>query len=419
MNYLIALLILTSFTLSIGEPTRANLVPSDADLSAIQWSPDGSKLAISTTSGVYVYDEEFALVAQYLTNGSPSDPNYVRPNPYWSPDGTHLAVGRTILDAVTLIPSSTTNSIFPLAQWSPDGQYAISLSADYLGTEWYDAQTGALARRVVFHDLIVSVTQFPFLSPDGTRFVSRVGNNLLTILDAVTGETLSETEFPHQISPFVWDNTGTRVAYWSIENTLASTPGSIAQPGNTGRGYLVSVQIMDVVSNQVIVRSAPLNDYPSWLQWSNDNSMVIGPVGNNVVRAWDSSTGEILGEASFPGVIVATDISPFGGRYAAALGEVPPLLVMSETSVSAIAYPLQTQFEGKLQIVVPSFLNDYLQRVAANCDLQPALEQSLVQEIDNNRLEAFATDVGNLPDAQIAPGCRADLLAVAQALQAQ
>ncbi len=416
---LLTVALLVSLMVTLDETTHAGLIPSDADLSAIQWSPDGSKLAISTFSDVYVYDEDFRLLGQYLTDASPSDPNHVRPNPRWSPDGTRIAAGRMILDAATVTPSSTTDSIFPLGQWSPDGRYAISLAADYRGTEWYDAQTGTLARKVVFRDLIVSVTQFPFLSPDGTRFVSRVGNDLLTILDAVTGETLSETDFPYEVSPFVWDNTGTRVAFWSYENTLASTPGSIPQTGNTGRGYLVYVHIMDVVKNQVIVKSAPISNYPRWLQWSNDDSMIIGPLGDNSIRAWESSTGELLGEASFPGEIVASDISPFGGRYAVALGALPPLLAMAQTSGNMTAYPLQTQLEGRLQIVVPAFSNDYLQRVTANCDLQPALERSLMREVGNDTLEAFTERLTNMTDSQIPPGCRADLLAVATALQAQ
>jgi len=68
---------------------------------------------------------------------------------------------------------------------------------------------------------------------------------------------------------------------------------------------------------------------------------------------------------------------------------------------------------------VPAPSLKLLDTIAKQCNASPEVEQSLTTSITSNQLEALTSTVESLTAEQIPPACAADLIAVAQALEAR
>ncbi len=106
------------------------------------------------------------------------------------------------------------------------------------------------------------------------------------------------------------------------------------------------------------------------------------------------------------------DFSPYGGRIAFSELVLPSLL---ETTIITPQKNARLLGGGLIQVVVPDPTIERLNAIAEGC-LAPEIGVASVS--DEARLPEFVTTIEALSDEQIPPGCKADLLAVAEAIQA-
>lgn len=74
---------------------------------------------------------------------------------------------------------------------------------------------------------------------------------------------------------------------------------------------------------------------------------------------------------------------------------------------------------GLVQIIVPAPSLERLRLLTERCGMADVTEGALLAQAEMSHLPAFIQQVETLNEDQIPPGCAADLIAVAQALQAQ
>jgi WD40 repeat protein len=384
----------------------------------IDWSPDGSRVALTSYDGVRLYDANFQPAGFFAYTVDQYAPDFITPGAFWSPDGTRLTAGAVILDAKTLQPLVTTKATMSLAQWSADGKYISTLSLlDPLSIERYDAQTGNLAGNISFDGRRVIRVTIP--NPDESRFVLD-GGDAIEVAD-VTGKTLVRYQYPYRVNALRLSPDGRRLAYQSIETVPISTPGSLPNAGNTEWGTLLHAFIIDVNTGKTLMQSEPLNDQLAGFQWSPDGTQLAGMLGTSAMITWDTATGKVVDAYFLPaGKGISTwAYSRFGGRLTLAVHDLPAVSATVNTGRMPVSTFNQVFLDGSIQVIVPAPSLEKLQAITERCKAQPAVQQALTAQIQSKQLPAFIQQVEALTDAQILPGCKADVLAVAQALQAK
>ncbi|MCU0498644.1 MAG: WD40 repeat domain-containing protein [Anaerolineae bacterium] len=126
--------------------------------------------------------------------------------------------------------------------------------------------------------------------------------------------------------------------------------------------------------------------------------------GDGTIRRL-SLDGRLIEEIQI-GQLTTAAWSPYGARLAIQ-GLADPSLPTTSASSNSL-----------LQIVTPYASLEYLQSLTQVCVRVTSLEQVLPPVTDLTILPKFTTQIEALSDDQIPPGCKADLLAVAQAIQA-
>ena len=122
-----------------GEPKR--ITPQEApNVGDLRWSPDGTTIAFSTSSGV---DSDVWLVGADGSSPRKVSTQAGSNQPAWSPDGTSLAIaaqpvgepdpGIYQLDpktgATKLLADTKYRDSFPVWSWSPEGKFLYFVSA--------------------------------------------------------------------------------------------------------------------------------------------------------------------------------------------------------------------------------------------------------------------------------------------------
>ena len=162
-------------------PEGAKVRLGKGRINEIQYSPDGTRLAVASTIGIWLYDTETYQEVALLT-GHTSWVSSVA----FSPDGTTLASGSwdntvRLWDVLTGAHEKTftghTSWVSSVA-FSPDGTTLASGSADDTIQLW-DVLTGAHQKTLTGH--IDSVYSIAF-SPDGRILASGGGWNDATVV---------------------------------------------------------------------------------------------------------------------------------------------------------------------------------------------------------------------------------------------
>ncbi len=382
-------------------------------VNAVAWSHDGSKIAAvgirqpKTQGYLRIIDVDTGR-ALYQLDPNPGGFTSVK----WSPDDRFIAAGSYdqniwIIDvqngthrATLSGHQATVNDI----DWSPDGSKLVSSGSwDGLVILW-DMTTYQKIRNLEKGNL------FPFavaFSPDGTRIV--IGGEGGMRIRSVNDEQLNPPWYFRELNvgAVAWSHDGQRIAFGT------QTFASAVNPNRKG-----NAQVYVIDSNN----GMQLNNFPTedgtiyGLGWSPDDSLIASHSVDGIVRVWEVVSGIAL--ESFPGVTqypTGISFSPYGGRLAYG-GSIPGDFAISATAQTDEVDAIQALANIGIQIVVPDPSLEHLQAIAEACNAPATIEQSLTASIETDRLTEFVAQVESLSADAIPPACRADLLAVAEAL---
>jgi len=195
-------------------------------LRCVAWSPDGKTLAVGTSTGLRLYDEDFQLIAD-LT-------------------------GQYAVTSVS---------------WSPDGKYVATSALDH--TIWiWDAENFAAVR--VFADHETPVKQVIW-NPNGEYLASGDILGWVFIWDIATGQVIRE------IPPLKGKSTEVYGLDWH--------PNGILLAYNQGFDYFV----WDFLSDQIIWHKQAHRDTITALAWSPDGEWLVTSDGATPVFNQDGS----------------------------------------------------------------------------------------------------------------------------------
>jgi WD40 repeat protein len=400
----------TLMMLFVAHTTLIAQTPSSVFVQSIDWSADGTRIAISSREALTIYDMAFNPL---VSLPFPNDVNFDLHSAIFSPDGTRLLMGNQILDSTTLQTVLTiVDYILPYSgQWSPDGTEIAFSGADDRELRIYSTFDGQLLRTFSSNEWAAGAEFGPYWSPDGRYFATRAGRDAIYIMDARQGTQIARYEFSYSdILPAIWSPDSSRIALQT--NTLVP----VSTSGITTLTSRYSMIVFEVSTGRTL---AEIPGYGERMMWSPDGKE-IAAIQNGAVSLWDASTGAQISSYTFSSYGTRTmEYSPYGGQILIGHFSTRPLSEPSVVDASNRSAAIQrTGIGGLVTILVPVSSPSRLATITAACGLPARTEATLDQQAATD-LTAFTAQVAALPDTQIPPGCRADLLAVAAALQAQ
>ena len=295
-------------------------------VTAVAWSPDGTRIATGSDDGVWVLDavtgEDLFSLERGREVGSVA----------WSPDGTRIATGSDegvqVWDAVTgkeLLSLERGREVWSVA-WSPDGSRIVTGST-FDGVRVWDAVTGENVLSLKHSYRVGSVAW----SPDGSRIAICSIFGDVRVWDAVTGEKLLSLS-GYRVGSVAWSPDSSRIAtgsdeggvqVWDAvtgENVLSLSGyrvGSVAWSPDGSRiatGSDEGVQVWDAVTEEELL-SLEHGRLVESVAWSPDGSRIATGSIFGDVRVWDAVTGEnVLSLSGYRVGSVAW--SPDGSRIA-------------------------------------------------------------------------------------------------------
>jgi hypothetical protein len=172
----------------------------------------------------------------------------------------------------------------------------------------------------------------------------------------------------------------------------------------TREGNLHNIVVIDPMTGE---RLRIYEGFPEQLTsayWSPDETQILATSVDGTAYLVDAESGVItpIFKAEVP--LLSADWSPYGGQVA--IGT--PISAEQTLTEGEIAFA-----DVPVQILVPDPTLNRLNAIAKSC-LAPEVEVTSIR--DETRLPEFVTTIEALSDQQIPLGCKADLLAIANAI---
>ena len=297
----------------LPEGARARL--GKGTVNGITYSPDGARIAVATTIGIWLYDAE-TFKEEALLIGHPGRVKSVA----FSQDGGMLASGGEGEDMTVQLWNATTGEHLRTltghtekvssVAFSPDGKTLASASWDETVRLW-NTETGEHLRTLKGHTGLVDSIAF---SPDGSTIASTGGyrDETVRLWDVNTGQNLW-TRAGH--SPGV-----TFVAFSADGSTLVSGGSDGIRRWDAATGQLLSksleyggtlvsaynvkknivamgdipgsVGLWDATTDQFLRVFRGHRTHITTLAFSPDGGRLVSASAGGTLRLWDTETGE-------------------------------------------------------------------------------------------------------------------------------
>ena len=255
------------------------------------YSPDGGLIAVSSSSGIYLYDSQ-TLQENMRIEASSYDVLEMA----FSPDGKILSAIAGTYGDITVIQCDLASGS-ELHSWSADLTYnndvnIVSLSADgrtvAVLTGTYEDGTVKLldvASGQELHSLSVFYAEILTLSPDG-KTLAVANYEGVALWDVTSGDQLRTIVTSSDLS-----NPAVISLTFSPDGKTLATGSEPASAGNTKRG---TVQLWDVASgNRLDGFSEDIADVVTLLIFSQDGERLAGGSAD-AIKLWDVANGNEL-----------------------------------------------------------------------------------------------------------------------------
>ncbi|MCB9456130.1 MAG: WD40 repeat domain-containing protein [Anaerolineaceae bacterium] len=348
----------------------------DETITQIVFNDNGSRIAVATNFGVKIYDQNFVMLASLTSDVNKSFHIYA-----WHPDGQRIFINGEYYDSATLTRSNTQDEF---STFSPNGRLALQMATDELGGYLiYDMMNRSLINRIAAGEYFEELTW----SYDGAYLAAATGTYIV-VMDVFDANHMVRIPIDGQTYTIAWNSVNYQIAAQVTQSTIISS---------TEQTTTESIQIFDAVTGSNIQRIESTGDLQGNMYWTPDGRYFISQIGSNTFSVRDSITYQVAEVFNTPEPIGATALSPYGGRLL--YGTYLPLADNQSSLIIPSVY-----------LPVPS--DERLDEIIKLCGLAPGVEESL-------STQALTAQLTTLPSGAIPPGCAADLIAVAQALQAQ
>ena len=250
------------------------LIGHDDLVSAVSWSPDGTRIATTSYDNTTrIWDADTGVMLHKLIGHTQAVYDVS-----WSPDGTRIVTACVdasprIWDTETGITLHTlighTQAVFAVS-WSPDDSRIATVSFDKTARIW-NADNGNLLHTLSGHTAFVWEVDW---SPDGSRIITVSGDSTAKIWDAENGALL-HTLSGHNSDVYagIWSPDGSRIVTTSTDNN--------ARIWDAGNGALLHT----LIGHNSVVNAA---------SWSPNGLRVATASGDTTIIIWDANTGAFL-----------------------------------------------------------------------------------------------------------------------------
>jgi dipeptidyl aminopeptidase/acylaminoacyl peptidase len=372
----------------------------------LEWSPDGTALAIFASNGLFIYDRNFQLLRyreQDNNNTSFGE---------WSSDGTKLLVGNQVWNADTL-DTLFTMPTTPLG-WNHNNSQLFGFVDQGKSIGIFDAKDANLAKSIPLDFQLESVSW----SWDGNKFASAIGKDLV-IIDADKTKTVRYSQPVSSIGTYLWSPDSQRIAYNAVSEVSSGTPGSIPTV-DPSTAVMYNLHIADANTGQVLYIFDSLTGHLG-LAWSEKTARLAGVASTGDIYIWDANTLTLLTASSISNrTTFSIAYSPYGGVlaigiYPNANSQIPSTLQPTFESVKATTRIAN----NTVQLIIPEASLEYLNTIQSLCSQRSDMLFNFIVPQIKDMLNDYIEQVKVASTDQILPGCAADLIAVAEAIIAQ